>query len=120
MWNSLFFSARKPLHPRASSAGAPEELWRSINLFNFYRLILGGLLVFLVAVFGDSLSLGSSNLPLFFRASLAYVALALIAQLIIKLRRPRFGVQLALLVATDIVCVTVLSHASGGIQSNLG
>lgn len=116
----MFPSAWKPLQPRASTVGAPEELWRSINLFNLYRLILGCLLVFLVAVFGDSLSLGSSNLPLFFRTSLAYVALALISQLIVKLRRPRFGVQLALLVETDIVCVTLLSHASGGIQSNLG
>lgn len=120
MWDSLFPYAWKPLQPRASSVGAPEELWRSIYLFNLYRLILGCLLVFLVAVFGDSLSLGSSNLPLFFRAGLAYVALALIAQMIIKLRRPRFGVQLALLVEADIVCVTVLSHASGGMQSNLG
>jgi len=120
MWDSLFPSAWKLLQPRDHSFGAPEELWRSINLFNVYRLILGSILVFLVAVFGDSLSLGSSNLPLFFRASLAYVALALFSHMVIKLRRPRFGLQLALLVTTDIVCVTVLSHASGGIQSNLG
>lgn len=120
MRDSLLPSAWKPLQLRAPSVGMPEELWRSIKLFNAYRLILGCLLVFLVVVFGDSLSLGSSNLPLFFRASVAYVALALIAQLIVKLRQPRFGVQLALLVATDIFFVTVLSHASGGIQSDLG
>ena len=117
MRDSLPFFA---LQPRAYSAPAPEELWRSISFFNFYRLILGSLFVFLVSRFGDSLSFGSSNLPLFFRASIVYVALALVAQLAIKLRRPRPGWQLALQVGTDIVYVTVLSHASGGIQSSLG
>jgi len=117
MLDSLPFFA---LQPRAYSAPAPEELWRSISLFNFYRLILGSLFVFLVSRFGDSLSFGSSNLPLFFRASIVYVALALVSQLAIKLRRPRPGWQLALQVGTDIVYVTVLSHSSGGMQSSLG
>ena len=106
--------------PRAYSAVASKELWRSISIFNLYRLALGSLFVFLVGRFGDSLSFGSSNLPLFFRASVIYVALALFSQLAIKLRRPRASWQLALQVATDIVYVTTLSHASGGIQSSLG
>ena len=110
----------RTLRLRAYSAPAPEELWRSIYLFNNYRLILGALFVFLVSQFGDSLSLGSSNMPLFFRTSVVYVALALLSQLAIKLRRPRPAWQLALQVGTDIVCLTVLSHASGGIQSSLG
>ena len=117
MQDSLSFFT---LRPRAYSAPAPEELWRSIFFFNFYRLILGSLFIFLVSRFGDSLSFGSSNLPLFFRASIVYVALALISQLAIKLRHPRPSWQLALQVGTDIVYVTVLSHASGGIQSSLG
>lgn len=120
MRDSLSPSAWRPLQLRASSAGIPEELWRSINFFNYYRLFLGCLLIFVVWILGDYLSVGSGNLPMFVRVSLAYVALALISQLIIKLRRPRFGLQLAMLVEADIVCITVLSHASGGIQSNIG
>lgn len=108
------------MQPRAYSALAPEEWWRSIFLFNLYRLTLGSLLVFLAGTFGDQLSLGASNLPLFLRTSIVYVVLALAALLTIKLRRPRFNLQLAFLVGTDIVCVTLLSHASGGIQSSLG
>lgn len=120
MWDSLLSSARKALQFLASSVRASEDLWRSIKLFSYYRLILGCILALLVGIFGDSLALGSSNLPLFFRASIAYIALALIAQLIIKLRRLHFGVLLVSLVGTDIVFVTVLSHVSGGTQSNLG
>ncbi len=117
MLDSLPFSV---LRPRAYSAPAPEELWRSIFFFNIYRLILGSLFVFLVSRYVESLSFGSSNLPLFFRASIVYLVLALVSQLAIKLRRPPPSWQLALQVGTDIVCVTVLSHASGGIQSSLG
>ena len=120
MWDSSSSSPLRTLRLRAYSAPAPEELWRSIYLFNNYRLILGALFVFLVSRFGDSLSLGSSNMPLFFRTSIMYVALALVSQLAIKLRRPRPNWQLALQMGTDIACLTVLSHASGGIKSSLG
>lgn len=118
--DSMPTSAMRPLQVRANSARAPEELWRSVYLFNLYRLALGSLLIFLVEVFGDALSSGASNLPLFLRTSIAYVVLVLLSQIAIKLRRPRVSWQLALQVGTDIVCVTVLSHANGGIQSSLG
>jgi two-component system sensor histidine kinase PilS (NtrC family) len=120
MLDSFLSFVWQPLQSRANSAPVPEELWRSIFLFNLYRLILAGLSVFLVGVFGDALILGSSNLPLFYRTSFVYVVLVLISQLAIKFRQPRFGLQLAFQVGTDIACLTVLSHASGGIQSGLG
>ena len=120
MLDSFFSFVWKPLLPRANSASVSEELWRSISLFNLYRLILASLSVLLVATFGDALSLGSSNLPLYFRTSIIYVVLVLISQLAIKFRQLRFGLQLAFQVGTDIACLTVLSHASGGIQSSLG
>ncbi len=120
MLDSFFTFARQPLRQRAYSEPVTEELWRSIYLFNLYRLVLASLFMFLVGTFGDALSLGSSNLPLFFRTSIVYVVLVLVSQLTIKLRHPRFDLQLAFQVGTDITCMTLLSHASGGIQSGLG
>ncbi len=102
------------------TAPAPQALWRSIYLFNLYRLALGSLFVLLVSMFGDALSLGSSDLSLFFHISIIYVVLALVSLVAIKLRRPYFNWQLAFQVGTDIVCVTLWSHASGGIQSGMG
>lgn len=96
-----------------------EALWRSIYFFNLYRLTLSGMFVFLSGIFGSSLSLGARDLALFYNTSFVYVVLALASQLAIKLRKPRFSIQLSLQVGTDIVCVTLLSHASGGIQSSL-
>jgi two-component system, NtrC family, sensor histidine kinase PilS len=118
MLNRGLSFAWKPLH--AYSEPVPEELWRSIFLFNLYRLVLASLAVFLAGTFGDALSLGSSNLPLFFHTSIVYVVLVLISQLAINLRQPFFGLQLAFQVGTDIACITVLSHASGGVPSGLG
>jgi two-component system sensor histidine kinase PilS (NtrC family) len=120
MPDSLFAFVWKPLQSRAYSAPVSEELWRSISLFNLYRLLLASLAIFLAGTFGDALSLGSSNLPLFFHASIVYTVLVLISQLAIKLRQPRLGLQLAFQVGTDIACMTVLSDASGGISSGLG
>ncbi len=107
-----------PSQPYA--APAQQMLWRSIYLFNIYRLALGSLFVFLVSMFGDVLPLGLSDLSLFFRTSVIYVVLALVSLVAIKLRRPYFNWQLAFQVGTDIVCVTLWSHASGGIQSGMG
>ncbi len=99
---------------------ATRTLWRSIYLFNLYRLALGSLFVFLASAFGDALFFSSSDLSLFFRTSVIYVALALVSLVAIKLRRPYFNWQLAFQVGTDIVCVTLWLHASGGIQSGMG
>ncbi len=120
MLDSLLSFSGSTLQPRAYSEHVAEDLWRSISLFNLYRLILACLSVFLVITFDDALSLGSSNLPLYFHTSVVYVALVLLSQLAIKLRYPRFSLQLAFQVGTDILCLTVLSYASGGIPSGLG
>ena len=97
-----------------------EALWRSIYYFNLYRLILGGMFVFLSGALGSALSLGARNLTLFYNTSFVYVVLALASQLAIRLRKPRVSMQLSWQMGVDIVCVTLLAHASGGIQSSLG
>ncbi len=117
MLNTL---ASFPFRPRAYSAPSAGDLWRSITLFNYYRLILALLFVLLVSWFGATPPFGPSNPPLFFRTSIVYVALALIFQFAIRWRHPRPSWQLAAQVGSDIACITLLSHASGGIQSSLG
>lgn len=122
MWDNLPLSTWHLLRAGSNSASAPapETMWRSIYFFNLYRLTLSGLFVFLVSTFSEALSLGSHAPSLFLYTSITYCVLTLASLLNIKLRRPRFGLQLALQVGVDIVCITVLSHASGGVQSGLG
>lgn len=108
------------LRPRAYFAPTQEALWRSIYFFNLYRLILGGMFVLLSGAFGSTWALDARNLALFYNTSFIYVVFAMLSQLAIRLRKPRFSVQLAVQVGADIICITLLSHASGGIQSSLG
>lgn len=111
-----FFSFRTPTYSAPSAA----DLWRSIAFFNYYRLLLGLLLVFFGNWFREALSLSPGNLSLFSRTSIAYVVFALAFQVAIQLRRPRPDWQLGVQVGADIACITILSHASGGVQSSLG
>jgi len=99
---------------------APQALWRSISLFNLYRLILGGLLILFISTFGETLSDEPRQRTIFFYTSLVYLASALVFFIPIKLRAPRFNWQLSFLVSTDIICVTILAHVSGGVQSSVG
>lgn len=97
-----------------------KNLWRSLRLFNLYRLVLGVLLIILGHEFADTLRIESSNLRLFLDASYVYAMLAAISLLAIRLRVPKFNLQLALQIGTDIACLTVLSQAAGGVLSGVG
>ncbi|TAN72585.1 MAG: PAS domain-containing protein [Gallionella sp.] len=99
---------------------SPVNSWRSLHYFNLYRLTIASIFVFLAGTFGVSLSLGERNWTLFFTASLVYTVLVAFSFILLKLRRPRFAAQLALQIGGDIAGLSVLSYASGGIQSSIG
>lgn len=96
------------------------DLWRSLRYFNLYRLALASLFVFLAGTFGTMLSLGARNWPLFFSTGLLYALFVTLSFVAIHLRWPRFNWQLAVQVGGDILGLSVLSYASGGIQSGIG
>lgn len=104
---------------RADSNSGSWELWRSLYFLNIYRLLLGSLLFSMVWIFGNELLLGSLNLPLFYRVNIVYIALTMLSLLLIRLQRPAFNIQLSIQIGTDIVCIVVMSYASGGVSSNL-
>ena len=120
MPDSLPTSAPIPTPQQSYSEPVSQALWRSIYLYNFYRLGLGLLFVFLVNTFGNDLVFGSRDQALFLQTSMLYTALSLVSLLAVWLRWPRFTTQLSFQVGTDIVCVALWSHASGGIQSGIG
>lgn len=105
-------------HPAADSYTA--DFWRSLRYFNLYRLTLAGIFVFLSAVLGSALLLGPQHWKTFFVASLLYAAATAVSLVLLRLHWPRFTLQLAGQVIADIIGLTVLSYASGGIQSSIG
>ncbi|MCK9202194.1 MAG: ATP-binding protein [Gallionella sp.] len=104
-----------------SVPGSPAvDFWRSLRYYSLYRLVLTSFFVFLAGIFGPSLSLGARNWELFFSVSVFYAVAAMLSFAPLWLRRPRFSWQLASQIGVDIVGLSVLSYASGGIQSNIG
>jgi len=111
--------SRPSVIQKAGSDSVSGEMWRSLFLLNIYRLLLGSILLLLVWIFGNNLLLGSRDLPLFYEVNIGYILLTLITLPLIKFQRPHFNIQIAIQVGTDIVCIVLLSYASGGASSNL-
>ena len=112
-WKWPIFKARIDSLPRS------WELWRSLYLLNIYRLILGVLLLVLTWTFGSELVLGQRDLSLYYKVNIAYILLTLMALPLVKYQRPAFNIQLGIQIGTDIVCIVLMSYASGGVASNL-
>ncbi len=97
---------------------SPVDFWRSLRYFNLYRQTLSGLFILLAVVFSHSLWV--RDWKLFIATSVAYAIVVLLSFIPLRLRWPRFNWQLAGQIGVDIVALSILSHASGGIQSNIG
>lgn len=97
-----------------------ENLWRSLSLFNLYRLILGGVLLLVPTIFGELFLLNALSQTEFYWVATAYTLLVLVSVLTIAFRRLSANLQLAFQICTDIAAIASLTYFGGGIQSNLG
>ncbi|MDD5329532.1 MAG: ATP-binding protein [Sulfuricella sp.] len=98
----------------------PEAYWLSLHYFNLFRLVVSGTFTVAYALFGVVYSFGAYHPALFFAASVGYLLFALLVIVPIDVHWPRFNLLLSIQVGADVVFVTLLMHASGGIQSGLG
>ncbi|MBI2313282.1 MAG: PAS domain-containing protein [Betaproteobacteria bacterium] len=101
-------------------ADRSDTYWRSLFYYNGYRLVVGGVLVLIPAIFGAHQLFGSRDLRLFLYGAVAYVIFGGFSAALINSRRPRFNLQLGLQVGGDVMFFVLLLYASGGIQSGLG
>ncbi len=103
----------------AGKTNEPPQSWSSLGLLTLYRLVLAiGLLVFMVGA-GSTPLLGGGNAQMFFGLSIAYIVLAIASAIALLWRWPSFRPQLYTQVLLDIVLITLMMHASGGIGSGL-
>jgi len=114
--------ATPPFGPTFSPAPADvnARTWRPLRFLNLYRFALAGLFVLLYQMEELPLPLGSADDGLFFNTSLAYLLFSLLAFYPIAIRRPPFLAQLTAHILADIVFITLLMHASGGVTSGVG
>lgn len=94
--------------------------WLPLKLLNGFRTVLASL--FIALYLGNKLSspLGAYNAKLFFETSVVYLVISIVLWYLHISRKPSYTAQLYISVIADILLVTLLMHASGGVQSGLG
>ncbi len=97
-----------------------ELIWRPLEYLNFYRLILSVIFVGSFFITAYLPVLGSFSPELFQITSITYLAIAIGASVIIHGRWLDFKTLTYGLALFDITALTLLMHASGGIETGLG
>lgn len=96
-----------------------RHLWRAFRVANFYRLILAALLL-ITFLFDEQHRLFGKQYPTVFLVTvLAYMAMALLGIGGSYWRRPMLAVQAHLQMLLDLLALTIMIHASGGLASSL-
>jgi two-component system sensor histidine kinase PilS (NtrC family) len=96
-----------------------ESFWISLGYFNLYRIAVATLFLALTVVYDDELKFGAHWLDLFRYVAGGYLFLAVVFHGVLR-SRGQFNLQLSLHACLDIVAITLLMYASGGVRSGLG
>jgi two-component system sensor histidine kinase PilS (NtrC family) len=107
--------------PFSKSYGIPgQQAWLILKIYFIYRFILACMLIILFHTrFGPSL-LGSHDQQLFIISSGLFLLITLLSGIGIFWRLTRYTAQAQIVIFTDIIIITLIMHASGGITSGLG
>jgi two-component system sensor histidine kinase PilS (NtrC family) len=98
----------------------PEAFWISLRYFNLYRMAVAALFLTLTVTYGDALNLGSHQLDFFRFVAAVYLVLGVVMHAVLRNLRDYFNEQLTLHAGLDVLALTLLMYASGGIRSGLG
>jgi two-component system sensor histidine kinase PilS (NtrC family) len=98
----------------------PDSFWTSLRYFNVYRMAVATLFLGATLFYGDALNLGYYRLGFFRGVCAVYLALALVFHSLLRNLRDLFNLQLSAHIMLDIVAITLLMYASGGLRSGLG
>ncbi len=116
-------STAYPDHPADSiEASYPDHIhtWRPLFWLNIYRFVLSLFLVGYLLSSGDESYIGKMLPDLAKHTSVIYLLFSSLTFVTIRMMRPDFIIQVHMQVMVDITLLTLLMHASGGIQSGLG
>ncbi|HUL97479.1 MAG TPA: ATP-binding protein [Usitatibacter sp.] len=101
-------------------ADADETTWRTLSVFCAYRVVLAVLVALAFQFLNRFFNLGvlqpGAVVPTVASYTIAAVALLVPA----RMREPNLRLQVTAGVLVDVIAITMLMHASGGIRSGLG
>lgn len=107
--------------PFSKAYGIPtRQAWLLLKIFFIYRFISASLFVMLFYLHVGSSILGNYDARLYQFTSIAYLAISLLAAPFIFRQKMAYTSLSQLSIFTDIVFITLLMHASGGVGSGIG
>ncbi|MDG4597149.1 MAG: ATP-binding protein [Candidatus Contendobacter sp.] len=112
-------TAASPLADLPDHPPDRRHLWRVFRASHLYRLALAGLLLTAFGLDDQNRLFGKQNPDLFLGATLTYITLTFFAIAGSYWRRPVLAVQAHLQMLVDLLALTVMIHASGGLTSSL-
>ncbi len=98
----------------------PAGNWQPLLLFLGYRLLVALALLALFLDHRGPAFLGHADSRLYTITAVVYLGLVLAAIPLFVMRTLPLHLQALLMLLTDIACITLLLHASGGINSGIG
>ncbi len=107
-------------HKKDRRHSNPAQTWRPLRLFNLYRIVLAGFFCTIGFSTWGVKPIGETSPALFSAVSGIYLAITIINIFTIAAKSPRFALQVYIQVALDILVITVLMYASGGVKTGLG
>jgi len=110
-----------PNAKRASPVQFSPTHWKTLHYFSIYRLCIATLLTTSSLLQSPAFSLLSQDRTPYQSAITGFYFLATAASLtVLHFYRQRFNRQLSIQVLLDVLVLTVLAHAGGGLKSGLG
>ncbi|HEX6591758.1 MAG TPA: ATP-binding protein [Moraxellaceae bacterium] len=97
-----------------------REDWRLLRIYAWYRLALSALLIAVFALKPEMPMLGAENRPLFLATALGYFITTISASLFLRQPRRQIATYSLMLLLVDILVLTLMTHASGGLNTQLG
>jgi len=97
-----------------------EQAWSLLKVFFIYRFIISSLFVILLYSNFDLSLLKNHDTRLFFFSSQSYLVFSIISGIFTFKRLFGYTSQAQVAIFSDIIFITLLMHASGGINSGIG
>ncbi len=97
-----------------------EQAWSLLKVFFIYRFIISSLFVILLYSNFDLSLLKHQDARLFFFSSQSYLAFSIVSGICTFKRLFGYTSQAQIAIFSDIIFITLLMHASGGINSGIG
>ena len=93
--------------------------WRLLRVYSYYRLFLAILLLGLFSIRPEQPMIGAATPTLFLITAIGYLAASTSTVIFLRWQRSQIPMQSLMLLLVDILALTLMVHASGGINTQL-